>query len=502
MKKKPFIITIIMVIAILIAVIITKHFWAYNKNETLLTQSSQNYIDTIVKSDMKSGDIPGASILIIKDNKVFLNKGYGYANVEKKIKAKPTTRYEIASNTKAFTGYAILELAKNGKLSLNDHISKYIPGFYMKYDDKKQDITIKQLLGQKSVIPADITSEDQTEVYGDSIKNLVQSIKGKELNHKPGDTFEYSNMNYDILGLIIQNVSKESYNTYIKDHILEPLDMEHTTFKKTNSKNKHEAVGYEQSGGAIKKSAPSFNIGDTPSAFLMSNTRDLEHWVKMQLAPSSKTKDIVKASQKTINESQGEDGANGYAAGWFTNAHADYIYHTGTLDNYSSVILLNPKKSYGIVVLANMNSNKVTQLADHLNAQVMNHKHYTTIETKIDQAHNINVIISIISMIGVVISLYFILRRLFAIKHGKYKVQRSKASLYAFILVMVAFVLISVAMYLLPYFVLGNNSWSFVMTWLPSHAKWALFSFYSCIILITILLVIIILSQKRTLHSN
>ena len=69
MKKKPFIITVIMMFAILIAVIITKHFWAYNKNETLLTQSSQNYIDTIVKSDMKSGDIPGASILIIKDNK-------------------------------------------------------------------------------------------------------------------------------------------------------------------------------------------------------------------------------------------------------------------------------------------------------------------------------------------------------------------------------------------------------------------------------------------------
>ncbi|MDU4602548.1 MAG: serine hydrolase FLP, partial [Staphylococcus warneri] len=99
-------------------------------------------------------------------------------------------------------------------------------------------------------------------------------------------------------------------------------------------------------------------------------------------------------------------------------------------------------------------------------------------------------------------SLYFILRRLFAIKHGKYMVQRSKVSLYAFILVMVVFVLISVAIYLLPYFVLGNNSWSFVMTWLPAHAKWALFSFYSCIILITILLVIIILSQKRTLHSN
>ena len=79
-------------------------------------------------------------------------------------------------------------------------------------------------------------------------------------------------MNYDILGLIIQNVSKESYNTYIKDHILEPLDMEHTAFKKTNSKNKHEAVGYEQSGGAIKKVHLHLILRYTFS-LLMSNTR-------------------------------------------------------------------------------------------------------------------------------------------------------------------------------------------------------------------------------------
>ncbi|MDI3231772.1 serine hydrolase domain-containing protein [Staphylococcus pasteuri] len=496
MKKRPFIITLIFTIVILIIVIITKHFLAYNKSETLLTKSSQNFIDTIVQSDMKAGDIPGASILIVKDNKVFLNKGYGYANVEKKIKAKPTTKYEIASNTKAFTGYAILDLAHKGKLHLNDKVSKYIPGFYMTYNDKKYDITIKQLLGQKSGIPSNITSEDQTEQYGDSINNLVNSIKGKELNHKPGDTFEYSNMNYDVLGLVIQNVSKESYQTYITENILKPLHMNQTSFKTTNTKHKNEAVGYEQASGVIKQSAPSFNIGDTPSAYLMSNTRDLEHWVKMQLSPSNKTKRIVNQSHQTINESRGEDNANGYAAGWFTNSNNNYVYHIGTLDNYSSIILLNPKKSYGIVILANLKSTKVSQLVDHLNAQVMNHKHYTTIETKIEQAYDINIVITILSALGILISLYFIFKRLFAIKNGLYKVQRSKASLYAFIALMLVFVLISVAIYLIPYFVLGNNSWSFVMTWLPTHAKFALFSFYGCVISITILLTIIILSKK------
>ena len=103
-------------------------------------------------------------------------------------------------------------------------------------------------------------------------------------------------MNYDVLGLIIQNVSKESYNTYIKDHILEPLHMEHTTFKRQTLKISTKPLVMNNQVERLK-SAPSFNIGDTPSAFLMSNTKDLEHWIKMQLAPSSKTKDIVKASQ-------------------------------------------------------------------------------------------------------------------------------------------------------------------------------------------------------------
>lgn len=75
------------------------------------------------------GKIPGVSVLIIKDNKIFLNKGYGYANVSQKTKVTPRTRFEIASNTKAFTGYSVLQLAKEGKLNLNDKVSKYVPGF-------------------------------------------------------------------------------------------------------------------------------------------------------------------------------------------------------------------------------------------------------------------------------------------------------------------------------------------------------------------------------------
>lgn len=84
----------------------------------------------------------------------------------------------------------------------------------------KIDITIEQLLAQTSGIPGDITEENRYSKQYDSIENIVNFAKGKLLNHAPGETFEYSNMNYDILGLIIQNVTHQSYTSYIQKHVL------------------------------------------------------------------------------------------------------------------------------------------------------------------------------------------------------------------------------------------------------------------------------------------
>lgn len=138
MKIKLFVIVVIFLMTILSIISITTREIAHSKNETILTHASQKHIDKMVETAMKKGDIPGLAILIIKDNKIFLNKGYGYANIEKKAKVNPHTQFEIASNTKAFTGYAILQLAQEGKINLNDKVSTFIPGFKMKYEDKEE----------------------------------------------------------------------------------------------------------------------------------------------------------------------------------------------------------------------------------------------------------------------------------------------------------------------------------------------------------------------------
>lgn len=495
MKKKHFIITFVAMMILLLSGILTKHYTAHSKTESMLTHYSQKQIDNIVHSAMGNGKIPGVSVLIIKDNKVYLNKGYGYANVDQKIKVTPHTKFEIASNTKAFTGYGILQLAKEGKLNLNDQVSKYIPDFYMTYNDEKKDITIKQLLGHTSGIPSDITEEDHYSEEYNSLKHIVEYAKGKELNNAPGDGFEYSNMNYDILGLIIQNLSHQSYQSYIKDHILKPLNMRHTSFKTTSQKGKKDATGYELVSGEAVKTTPEFNIGDTPSAYMMTNTKDLEQWVKQQLKPSTKMKSIIKQSHQKISETENQSDNDGYAAGWFINSSTHIISHPGTLDNFSSEILLNPSKSYGIVVLSNMNSPQVENLAQNLSSQILNNNHYTTIEQKIDQSRSFNHTITFISSFGAFIFLLLILIRLNHLKHNRVIYDKRKVPFILFLVIITLFVLLSIAIYLLPLFVLGNVSWTFVLSWLPAHAKWLLTSVYLFLLMIMIWLSIHVLTR-------
>ena len=319
MKIKLFVIVVIFLMTILSIISITTREITHSKNETILTHASQKHIDKMVETAMKKGDIPGLAILIIKDNKIFLNKGYGYANIEKRAKVNPHTQFEIASNTKAFTGYAILQLVQEGKINLNDKVSTFIPGFKMKYEDKKIDITIEQLLAQTSGIPGDITEEDRYSKQYDSIENIVNFAKGKRLNHAPGETFEYSNMNYDILGLIIQNVTHQSYTSYIQKHVLAPLKMKHTTFKVNNTKANNEALGYIWEDNENKVAQPEFNIGDTPAAYMMSSTSDLAKWVQLQIHPTSKSQaQLIRQSHQVLSNSlNSEPNADSYGSGWF-----------------------------------------------------------------------------------------------------------------------------------------------------------------------------------------
>ncbi|KAB2227078.1 serine hydrolase domain-containing protein [Staphylococcus epidermidis] len=500
MKIKLFVIVVIFLMTILSIISITTREITHSKNETILTHASQKHIDKMVETAMKKGDIPGLAILIIKDNKIFLNKGYGYANIEKKAKVNPHTQFEIASNTKAFTGYAILQLVQEGKINLNDKVSTFIPGFKMKYEDKKIDITIEQLLAQTSGIPGDITEENSYSKQYDSIENIVNFAKGKRLNHAPGETFEYSNMNYDILGLIIQNVTHQSYTSYIQKHVLAPLKMKHTTFKVNNTKANNEALGYIWEDNENKVAQPEFNIGDTPAAYMMSSTSDLAKWVQLQIHPTSKSQaQLIRQSHQVLSNSlNSEPNADSYGSGWFINTDDHLVLHTGVLDNFSSQILLNIRKSYGIVVLANTNSSQVTRLAEHLNTQIMNNRHYTTIEEKVNHTKNMQLIISTLADIFMVIFSILVFSKILKLRDGHIFIRKCLRTSIMFSIILLGFVAMNILFYLLPLIILGDATWGFVLSWLPLYSKYLIVSVYLAITMLLVWLSLL----SITYHSD
>ena len=341
MRKNFIMIGMILLVGIIILSIAIKLKPSYS----MFSPSSQSYIDNMIVNKMKDDHIPGMSILIVKNNKTILNKGYGFSNIKKKSKVTPNTRFEIASNTKAFTGYAIMQLVEAHKINLNDKVSHYIPGFYMKYNHKKVDITVDQLIAQTSGISGDITNDDKITKDTNSLEGLVHSIKGRNLDAKPGKQFEYSNMNYDILGLIVQKASHQSYATYLNTHLFTPLHMTQSTVKESNMKKNNDAQGYVIKKGKAYADSPEFNLGDNPAAYMMTNTKDLASWLKFQLNPPKKVASLVQLTHqpkvKAIDNSQEVH----YATGWFIddNHSETIVYHPGTLENYSSYIILNQK---------------------------------------------------------------------------------------------------------------------------------------------------------------
>lgn len=353
----------------------TKYSVNHFKHQTL-----NQLVDHRIEKTMKEDHIPGLSVALIKRNEVALNKGYGYADLKQHTLADAQARYEIASNTKAFTGLAILELAKQGKVKLEAPVSNYLPWLHLTYQGHEQDITLKMLLAQTSGIDDQMSPDQEGEVptKKDNLKGRVESLNHEALRSKPGDVFNYANMNYNILGLVIQEVTDTSYEDYMHKHFLKPLHMDHAFFK-TDKQQATKAQGYVLEGRDVKANAPDYFRGDTPAAYLISSTTDLIPFVKMNLQPSASNQALIKQSHTLLTDVPDKSHMNGYGAGWFIDQYSNQVLHPGTLPNYSSMIILDTKYQNAVILLANLNAPSLPDLAQTLLYQIEHYQNFTAL---------------------------------------------------------------------------------------------------------------------------
>ena len=167
-------------------------------------QGLASQIDALATTAIEEGSQPGISIAVAREGTVLLAKGYGYADVEGRVRAAPSTVYRIGSVTKQFTAAAIMDLAERGHLGVDDEVTKFLPD----YPTQRHRLTVRHLLNHTSGIKG-YTEERGFAAIADREaprEELVKLFAGK-FNFAPGQRWEYSNSNYYLLGLIIEKVS-------------------------------------------------------------------------------------------------------------------------------------------------------------------------------------------------------------------------------------------------------------------------------------------------------
>ncbi len=313
----------------------------------LVAISALNAQDIESKADAaaKQNQFMG-SVLAAKGGKILLKKGYGFANVELEVPNTPQTKFRLGSITKQFTATAILQLAAQGKLSVEDHVSEYIENS----PEAWKDITIHHLLTHTSGIPNFTSFPDYETRQRETVTplELVARFKDKPLDFAPGSKYSYSNSGYEVLGVIIEKVSGEKYETYLKKHIFDPLDMNDTGYDHDTEIIKHRAAGYEQSKDGKLRNADYIDMSIPYSAgSLYSTVEDLYRWDRALY-----TDKVLGAEWR---KKMFTPFLNNYGYGWIVRGSgADQtISHSGGVNGFRTQIMRVPSEDACVIVLTN-----------------------------------------------------------------------------------------------------------------------------------------------------
>ncbi|HLI16799.1 MAG TPA: serine hydrolase domain-containing protein [Rhodanobacteraceae bacterium] len=297
-----------------------------------------------------TGDVPGASLLVVKDGKPLVERGYGYANLEEQIRTTPATNYRLASVTKQFTAASILLLNQEGKLHLDDPIRKWLPE--LPASDGK--ITIANLLTHTSglIDYESLIPSTQTAQIDDN--DVLRMIAAQHtLYFPPGSAHRYSNGGYVLLGLIVQRVSGMDLADFMEQRIFQPLGMDHTLMYEHHRgpKPAHRAYGYSKIDGKWTRTDQDITSATRGDGGIYSSIDDLAKWD----AALYTDKLLSKASRDLMFHAHDptDDPDTDYGYGW--RLSGDTAWHSGESIGFRNVIIRWPKQHLTVIVLSNRN---------------------------------------------------------------------------------------------------------------------------------------------------
>ena len=248
-----------------------------------LTKEETEEIEKLIEENMSEGNIPGLSITIVKGDRIVYQRGFGYSHIDEERLVNSETLFELASNSKAFTALGILSLEESGQINLNDEVTKYIPWLKVKYKGKEIPLTIEQVMHQTSGINSATIDRIPVSNEDSALEDTVRTLIGIELDSEPGKTFQYATINYDILGLIIEKTTGDTYEDYIEENILKPMKLNNTYLFSNEDINDRIASGYKLAFLKPQLYEAPIYRGNKPAGYIISSGEDMGKWLKIQM---------------------------------------------------------------------------------------------------------------------------------------------------------------------------------------------------------------------------
>lgn len=331
-----------------------------DENErTILSNEKIQKIDRLIQDKITQDGIPGSSIGIAYDGKILWTKGYGQADLENEVPAKPETVYRTASIGKVLTATATMQLVEKGLIDLDAPIQNYCPAF----PEKKWPITTRHLLAHQSGIRHYGGPNDEAENFNvvpyDSVEASLNQFKDDPLVHEPGTKYTYSTFGFTTLGCVIEGASGETFLKYMENHVFKPAGMISTREDDPRSIIRGRASGYVKDDGVLKNSRYADMSSKMPAGGYVTTVPDMLNFVNALF--SGKLLSAETIEQMFTRQSLKDGTLTNYGLGWGLSPPDDLFYgeleayHGGGTPTVSAFLYVLPnRKFFSIVLFSNL----------------------------------------------------------------------------------------------------------------------------------------------------
>lgn len=324
-------------------------------------QNVSSNVDEVIQREMKTRRIPGVQIAVVQNGKIVLRKSYGLANVQDQITVKDNTIFPINSNTKIFTGVAVMQLVEQGKIKLEAPVSTYLDGLPVEW----QKITIDQLLTHISGLPDMLRLLDPVTGNVGVLKTeeaIFEKLKTTPMEFKTGEQFSYNQTNYYLLGKVIEKLTHKSFAEFFEEKQFKMVNLKNTVFGDSRDIIPHYAPSYSYrsffdgkkiSGDKLVNGYYEFPDFTRTGAGLNSTSEDLANWVialqNGKLLQKQSTVDTMWSPAK-FNNGTPTDWVRGWGIAKLRKNHKAI----GMSGGNRSAVLIYPDDHLAVIVLTNL----------------------------------------------------------------------------------------------------------------------------------------------------